>query len=212
MRLSARVTLIAAFASTFLVLAPYSTPPAHAVPPELQLNASTIQVVQNPGQTDVLNMSLTVTNRGDGPIGDLCDAEKEDLLESGVHVGLYVGSCFLFFETCFNVSCPPLTFSYFVNPYVEHDIGTTSYGTFFATNGPGTVASKIVALATPLNTCGKWTINLQATGLDLSSITSSPIGLVVNDSDNHFPICNDVTVQIGNGIVKPSRGVHHARH
>jgi hypothetical protein len=213
MRLSLRTILLGGFASALLVLAPYSTPPAHAIPAEVQLNASNVQVVQNPGQTDVLNMSLIVTDRGDGPIEDLCDGEKDDLLETGVHVGVYVGTCANFFSLCFGIAgCPTLPFSYFVNPYVEHDIGSTSYGTFFGLNGPGTVASKIVALATPPGACGRWRINLQATGLDLSSITSSPMALLLNDSDNIFPICDDVAVKIGNGIVKSAQGAHSVRH
>jgi len=211
MKSSLRITLLGAFASALLVLAPYSTPPAHAIPAEVQLNAYKVQVVQNPGQTAVLNAALVVTDRGDGPLGDLCDSEKDDLLESGVHVGVYAGTCTNYFSLCFTVGCPTLPFSYFVNPYVEHEVGTASYGTFFGLNGPGTVASKIVALATPPNTCGRWVINLQATGLDLSSITSSPMALILNDSDNLFPICDDVVVQIGNGIVKPHQGLHRAR-
>jgi hypothetical protein len=109
------------------------------------------------------------------------------------------------------VGCPTLPFSYFLNPYVEHEIGSSSYGTFFALNGPGTVASKIVALTTPEYTCGSWSINLQATGLDLSSITSSPVALLLNDSDNLFPLCSEVNANIGTGIVKPHHGVHSVR-
>jgi hypothetical protein len=215
MRLSLRTILLGAFASAWLVLSPYSTPSAHAIlVQELTLNASNVQVVQNPGQTDVLNMSLIVTGRGDGGAGPLsCDPENDDLIESGVHVGVYAGSCSNYFSLCFGIAgCPTLPFSYFVNPYVEHDIGSTSYGTFFGLNGPGTVASKIVALATPPGACGRWTINLQATGLDLSSITSSPMALLLNDSDNIFPICDDVAVKIGNGIVKSAQGAHSVRH
>jgi hypothetical protein len=73
------------------------------------------------------------------------------------------------------------------------------------------VSSKIVSLATPINTCGTWNINLQATALDLSSITSSPISLFLNDSDDSGPFCYDVSANIGNGVVKPHHGVRKAR-
>ena len=214
MKPSLRITLLGAFASALLVMSPYSTSPAHALlAEELTLNSSNVQVVQNPGQTDVLNMALVVTSHGDEfAIGLLCDGEDDDLLESGVHVGVYAGTCSNYFNLCFTVGCPTLSFSYFLNPYVEHEIGSSSYGTFFALNGPGTVASKIVALTTPEYTCGSWSINLQATGLDLSSITSSPVALLLNDSDNLFPLCADVNVNIGTGIVKPHHGVHSVRH
>ncbi|HWN58470.1 MAG TPA: hypothetical protein VNO74_10240, partial [Methylomirabilota bacterium] len=109
-------------------------------------------------------------------------------------------------------------FDYGVAPYVEHDIGSASYGTFFGLNGSGTVASKVVALATPIFTCGRWSINLQATGLNLSSITDPlHVALFINDSDldgdgDTGAACFDVTAQIGNGIVKPYFGVHKTRH
>ena len=211
MRQWLRVVLTGGSVWALMALLPYAISPAHAQ--EIHLNSSNVQVVHNvAANTDVLNLSLNVESDGEGGL-DPCDSEKDDLLETGVHVGVYVGTCANFFSLCFGIAgCPTLTFSYFVNPYVEHDIGSTSYGTFFGLNGPGTVASKIIALATPPGACGRWTINLQATGLDLSSITSSPIALLLNDSDNIFPICNDVAVKIGNGIVKPAQGAHSVRH
>ena len=116
--------------------------------------------------------------------------------------------------------CPLFDFDAQVN-YVEHDIGSASYGTSFAPNAAGSVASKIVALATPPSTCGTWSINLQATGQNLSGITNTPVALFLNDSDNDGAgapesvagaACFDVNAQIGNGITKPHRGAHHARH
>jgi len=83
MKPSLRITLIGTFASAWLVLSPYSTSPAHAViAAELTLNSSNVQVVQNPGQTDVLNMALVVTSHGDEfAVGLLCDGEDDDLTQ-----------------------------------------------------------------------------------------------------------------------------------
>ncbi len=135
---------------------------------DLILNTSTVQVVHNIGSpTDVLNMALNVTSNEAG-----CDGEADDLLESGVTVGVYGD--------------------------VEHDIGSSSYGTFFKLNGGGAVASKIVTLATPPGTCGTWTINLRATGLNLSSISSNSVALFLNDSDGDGG-CFNVSAQIGSG-------------
>jgi len=84
--------------------------------------------------------------------------------------------------------------------------------TYFALKPPGTVSSKIVALATPANTCGTWQINFQATGQDLEYLDTNQVALLLNDSDDSGPFCFDVNAQIGNGIVKPHHGVHSVRH
>jgi hypothetical protein len=219
MKPSLRIISLAALAWLLLVLLPYRTPLADAGY-EMVLNSSNVQVVHNaPANSDVLNLSLNVTNIGEG--GGACDGdgESDDLLETGVHVAVYQGTCVGFLTICAigPFSCPTRPFDFFVNPYVEHDIGSFSYGTFFGSNPPGTVASKIVALATPPNTCGTWSINLQATGLNLSSIAGPKIALFVNEADASSGIgdasnnCFDVNATVGNGIVKPRRGVHRAR-
>jgi hypothetical protein len=183
---------------------------ANAFPQEINLNSSNLQVVHNAGTNkDVLNMSLNVTSEGES---GSCDGEADDLLETGVDVAVSFLDCNSFAYFCYFYNFCPKPFHYDVSPYVEHDIGNTSYGTYFALNGPGSVSSKIVALSTPPNTCGTWNINLQATGLDLSSITSSPVALFLNDSDDSGPFCFDVNANIGTGIVKPHHGVHRARH
>jgi len=146
-----------------------------------------------------------------------CDAEKDDLLETGLFVGVSRFSCIAYLVSCFSISgCPILDFSAEVG-YVEHDIGSASYGTSFGPNKAGSVSSKIVALATPFLTCGTWSINLQGTGQDLSGITGTPVSLYLNDFDGDgddgvSPACFDVTAIVGNGIVKPHHGVHRTRH
>jgi hypothetical protein len=162
-------------------------------------------------------MSLNLENEGDGGL-DPCESEKDDLLETGVHVSVFRGSCELYGAICFLIGCPSFDFDAQVN-YVEHDIGIASYGTSFAPKSLGFLSSKIVALATPANTCGTWTINLQATGQNLSGITGPPpISLFLNDSDNDGnglfeggAQCFDVNANIGAGIVKPHHGVHSVR-
>jgi hypothetical protein len=221
MKTSVRITLIGAVAGALMVLSPYSTPPAHALAPpgtEIHLNSSNVQVVHNtPANTDVLNMSLNVTNDGDG-LGS-CDLDADDLLETGVHISVSRFSCFAYGFICGAATCPTFDFDAQVN-YVEHEIGSAAYGTSFAPNASGSVASKIVAVATPLFTCGTWTINLQATGQNLSGITGTPVSIFLNDSDNDGaggldagsgPVCFDVSANVGNGIVKPHHGVRKAR-
>ena len=213
-----RVVLTGTFAWALLALSPYAISPAHAQQ-EIHLNSSNVQVVHNTGTNkDILNMTLNVESDGDGS-GDPCDGGDDDLLETGVEVAVFAHTCQDYFDTCFSFPfvCPTLPFDFVVSPYVEHDIGNTSYGTFFGVNGPGSVSSKIVALASPNGTCGTWSINLQATGLDLSSITSSPIALFLEDFDGDADgsgiLCIDgVNANIGNGITNPHHGVHSVRH
>jgi len=206
-----RIVLMGAFASALLGFLPYLTSPALAQN-EINLNSSTVQVVHNAAaNSDVLNLSLNVTSAGDG--GD-CEFGDDDLLETGVHISVSPLTCTQFFSICGLGSCPTFDFDAQVN-YIEHDIGSASYGTSFGPNATGFVASKIVALATPPVTCGTWSINLQGTGQDLSGITGTKVALFVNESDaisaDSANNCFDVNASVGNGITKPHRGVHHAR-
>jgi len=214
MRQWLRAVLMGAFTSALLGFLPYLISPAHAQQ-EIHLNSSNVQVVHNtPGNTDVLNMSLNVENDGEGGL-DPCDGEDDDLLETGVHVSVSRFTCTQFASICIGI-CPTFDFDAQVN-YIEHDIGSSSYGTSFGPNASGNVSSKIVALATPPGTCGTWSINLQATGQNLSGITGSPVSLWLNDSDGDGDgiggaQCFDVNANVGNGITKPHHGVHATRH
>lgn len=144
-------------------------------------------------------MALNIENDGEGS----CDGDDDDLLETGVRIEVARG-------TCADGNEP--VFDFFIDPFVEHDIGSFSYGTFFGPNVFGTVAAKISELPTPPATCGTWSFNLQATKLNLSSIVPlAPIALYVADSDED-PECFDISdAQVGNAIVKPHQGLHHAR-
>ena len=218
MRQWLRVVLMGVSASALFGLLPNLISPAHANPPvnEINLNSSNVQIVHVGLNNDVINMSLNVTSAGDS--GD-CEGGDDDLLETGVHVSVSVFTCEQYAFLCGTI-CPTFDFDAQVN-YVEHDIGSSSYGTSFGPNKAGSVSSKIVAATTtPINTCGTWTINLQGTGQDFSGITGPPVSLWLNDSDddgNGVPIvggaaCFTVNANVGNGITKPHRGVHRARH
>ena len=201
MRSLVRFTLLGAFASALLVLSSFSVSHADGVLDEIQLNSSTVQVVHNTtANTDVLNMSLNVTDLGE--FGG-CEGGDDDFIATGFSVTLFKGQC---------SQITGLVFSYTIPGYVAHHIGSATYGTYFALKPPGTVSSKIVALATPANTCGTWSINFQATGQDLEYLDTNQVALVLNDFDDSGPFCFDVTAQIGNGIVKPHHGVHRTRH
>ena len=204
MKQSVRPVLAAAVAFAMVGWSPRAVSPAYATVQEIILNSSTVQIIHNPSpDTDVLNLSLDVTNRGDA---GSCDGEADDLLEGGVAVGVAAPTC----------ASQNNTFL-FIFEYVEHEIGSSSYGTFFE-SVLGSASSKIVPLATPAGACGRWRINFQATGLNLSGFTSAPIALLVGDGDGDAGInflntaCFNVNAQIGNGIAKPHQGAHRARH
>jgi hypothetical protein len=207
-----RVALTGASVWALMALLPFAMSPAHAQAENI-LNSSTVQVVHNtPGNTDVLNLALNVTNIGD--TGD-CEGGLDDLLETGVHISVSSLTCAQYFFLCGIITCPTFDFDAQVN-YVEHDIGSASYGTSFGPNASGNVSSKIVALTTPANTCGTWSINLQATGQNLSGITGPPVSLFIDESDASIgdgtTNCFTVNANVGNGITKPHHGVHATRH
>jgi hypothetical protein len=94
-------------------------------------------------------------------------------------------------------------------------VGATTYGTFFGLNpvgeGPGTVSANIVLQPTESCACGQWNLNIEAMGLDLSSITSNPISLWLNDADDDGPVCIDIANAIIGAAIKPAPtrpGVH----
>ena len=199
MKASVRITLFAAVASALLGLAPLAESHADGLVGEIELNSATVQVVHNPTpNTDVLNMSLNVTDLGEGG----CEGGADDFIATGFSVTLFKGSC---------VSITGFVFSYTIPEYVAHHIGSATYGTYFALKPPGTVSSKIVAVTTPPNTCGTWNINFRATGQDLEYLDTNQVALLLNDGDDSGPFCFDVNAQIGNGITKPNRGVHNVR-
>src|SRR5882757_9025027 len=114
MEQSVRPLLGAAVALALLSLSPRAVSPAHAAVAgsEINLNSSNVQVVHNtPANTDVLNLSLNVTS--DGELGG-CEGEDDDLLESGVTVGVFGGSCTEYFYFCIFFSCPTQPFDYTV--------------------------------------------------------------------------------------------------
>jgi hypothetical protein len=201
MKVSARIILLGVFAWALLAISPFAVSHADGLANEIILNSSTVQVVHNPTpNTDVLNMSLNVTDQGE--LGG-CESGADDFIATGFTVTLFKGIC---------QQATGFVFSYTIPGYVAHHIGSQTYGTYFALKSPGTVSSKIVALATPPNTCGTWQINFQATGQDLEYLDTNQVALYLNDSDISGPFCFPVNAQVGNGITKPHQGVHRARH
>jgi hypothetical protein len=181
---------------------------------EIELDAHRVQIVHNGGGTsDSTNFNITFTNNVEG-----CDDGDDDAIASGIEVALSPLSCPNFCVAGAACAGAPITtvfpFDYVIDPFVAHTIGGTTYGTFFGLNpvgvGPGAVSARIVLLSRPLDSCGTWNLNVEATGLDLSSITSNPMSIWLNDSDDSGPFCFDINnAIIGNPIPrKVRRGTH----
>ncbi|HZC46377.1 MAG TPA: hypothetical protein VE243_07865, partial [Candidatus Acidoferrum sp.] len=121
-------------------------------------------------------------------------------LNSGIMVALFAGSCGDLVGAGLSLD---------LNPFVPHMVNHQSYGTIFQSFPPETVSGRIVALPTPPETCGKWTLNLEVAGLNTAALGlggSNPFALILTDSDLHGFGCFDINNAIvGNQIVPPAR-------
>ena len=100
-------------------------------------------------------MGMTFTANG-YPDCDLGPDGDEDAFNFGVGVALIQGTC---------ADLPDSGLFMSLSPFVVHTVNHESYGTLFQTNGSETVSARMVALPTPANTCGAWTLNLEVAGL-----------------------------------------------
>ncbi len=209
MKLSLRHLFIGSMGAVALVLSPLAISALHADDQEIELGSERVQVVHTGGDnTDYTNFNITFTNFGEGD----CDGGEDDAIASGIEVALAPGSCESVCDTntaCVAAPIDIFPFDYFIGPFVAHTVRHETYGTFFGQNpvdvGPGTVTARIVLLSTPVDGCGTWNLNVEATGLDLSSITSNPMSLWLNDADDSGPFCFDINnAIIGNPPVPSS--------
>jgi hypothetical protein len=201
MKPSIRAFLFGAFGAAALTLSCFAT--SSALPfREIQLNSEKVQVVHGTTpNSDTTTMTLDMTNIGDGG----CDTD-DDLIAGGLsQIALSSCSCaeLICASSGFCVNAGSFEFLCTV-PYndhiprggfVSHTINHHQYGTFFRT----TLSAKATKLTTPPDTCGRWTLNLTATKLNLSLITQSsvanPIALLLDDGsfgDDAGPFCYDI--------------------
>jgi hypothetical protein len=208
MKFSLQGLMIGSLGAAALCLSPLSVSPAHAVMSgEITLGPERVQIVHAAGVgNDFTNFNITFTNFGDYPDFD-CDAGQDDPIASGVEILLSQESCPSLCDTANSicVSNPVLLFpfAYDIEPFVSRIVNHSNYGTFFGLNGPGTVSAKIVRLFTPPpgEGCGTWNLNVEATGLDLSSITHNPMSIWIGDEDNSGPFEGLFCFNINNAII-----------
>jgi hypothetical protein len=195
MKSSLRTIILGAFGAVLLSLSFHAT--SFAVPiSDITLNSEKVQVVHgSTPNTDSTSMTLDITNSGGGS----CET-GDDLIAGGLEeIALSNCSCEDIVWIMDGYCAPPFNDS--IPYFVSHTISGHQYGTFFSSMEPGgagstTLSAKATTLATPMGDCGRWTLNLTATKLNLSSITTSsamhPIALFINDGDNSGPFCFDI--------------------
>lgn len=166
--------------------------------PDFVLNSERVQIARSSqANSDEVNIGLTFTHLPD----PTCNA-ADDALHSGIMVALFAG-------TCGDMTGPGLSLD--LDPFVVHTVSQQSYGTIFQSFPPETVSGRIVALSTPADTCGEWTLNLEVAGLDNAALGlggSNPFALILTDSDLHGFGCFTITnAIIGNQIPTPTKKV-----
>ena len=214
-----RSVLIGSIGAVAFSLLPLAVSAAHAQGlPEIELDHEKVQIVHGTvAGTDSANLNITFTSFGEE---GGCDGGDDDAIASGIEVALAPGSCVpvcLSGGVCIGqLTSPESPFDYIIDPFVAHTVNGVSYGTFFGLNpvgtGPGTVSARIVLLSVPEGGCGTWALNVEATGLDLSSITSNPISLFLNDSDGSGPFCFDIDDAIIGAKITPAPKVRRGSH
>ena len=195
MKSSLRTIILGAFGAVLLSLSFHAT--SFATVSDITLNSEKVQVVHgSTPNTDSTSMTLDITNTDfptcDNPGDDLIKGGLQKIALSGCSCGDFVWIMDGYCTFPFNDSIP-----YFVS----HTIAGHQYGTFFSSSEPGgagstTLSAKATTLVTPMGACGRWTLNLTATKLNLSSITTSsamhPIALLIQDGDDIEPTCFDI--------------------
>ena len=176
------------------------------------LNNERVQVARgSTANTDQVNIGITFTSNGDdtcdlGPFGD------EDALNFGFGLALVQG-------TCANLPASGLFLNLF--PFVVHTVNHEQYGTLFQTSSTALlqqsseqVSARLVALPTPANACGKWTLNLEVSRLNTPAVGlggGNPFALLITDFTD-AESCFDVTNAIvGSQPPPPPPGGHRRR-
>ena len=196
MKSSLRTIILGAFGAVLLSLSFHAT--SFATVSDITLNSEKVQVVHgSTPNTDSTSMTLDITNNGGGS----CET-GDDLIAGGLQkIALSGCSCEDFIWIMDGYCTFPLNDS--ISSFVSHTISGHQYGTFFSSTEPGTggvgtstLSAKATTLVTPTMTCGRWTLNLTASQLNLSSITQSsamhPIALLIQDGDDIEPTCFDI--------------------
>ena len=167
-------------------------------PPAFALYNERLQIARSSApSSDHVNIGLTFAELGI----PTCEA-GQDALNDGFDLSLYEGTC---------AALPINGLALTLNPFIVHTVNHQSYGTLFQSFPPETVSARMVALPTPMDACGEWTLNLEVAGLDTPALGlggGNPFALVLSDLNLHAWACFDINNAIvGNQIPTPGHGV-----
>jgi hypothetical protein len=160
--------------------------------------------------SDQISLALSFVDNGPGAGIAQCDAGTNAL--NGIDVDLFEGTC---------ASLPAGGLLLDLSPFVVHTVSNQTYGTLFQMQPnpllqqPGeTVSARLVALKTPANACGEWSLNIAVAGLNTATLNlggGNPFALVLQDGDKNVG-CFDITNAIvGGKIPSPTRGARRRR-
>jgi len=149
--------------------------------------------------SDEVNTAFTFTDDGLGT----CNSGNNAL--NGIDVSLFQGTC---------ADLPGLGLELELVPFASNTVNHQTYGTFFGNDSFGTVSARILALPTPVDTCGEWLLNLEVSGLDTATFgltggsgPGTTYALEVEDLDGNVG-CFDVTnAVVGDQIDPPTKTV-----
>jgi len=149
--------------------------------------------------SDEVNTAFTFT---DDALGT-CNSGNNAI--NGIDVFLFQGTC---------ADLPGLGLELELVPFVSNTVNHQTYGTFFGSGSFGTVSARILALPTPVDTCGEWQLNVEVSGLDTATFgltggsgPGTTYALEVEDLDGNVG-CFDVTNAIvGDQIDPPTKTV-----
>jgi hypothetical protein len=158
-------------------------------PIEIVSGSERVQIARNTTtlDSDKVNIGLTFTYNGDPD----CDLD-EDALNFGFGIALVGGTC---------ASIPNNGLFLGLSPFVVHTVNHESYGTFFDVNGPEQISARLLALPTPVGTCGEWTLNLEVSGLNTPALGlggGNPFAILIvdgNDAEECFDVTNAIVGQ-----------------
>jgi len=170
------------------------------------LNSERVQIARSTTPNgDKINVGMTFTANGD-PDCDLGVGGDEDALNSGFGFGLFEGTC---------ASLPFDGLFLDLSPFQVFTVNKQQYGSLFQSSPPNLlqqpgekVSARLVALPTPEGACGKWTLNLEVSGVNTKDTSSlnlgggNPFAILISDLSD-AEACFDVTNAIVGNQIPP---------
>ncbi len=150
---------------------------------EVEVGRTTIDIAHGGGVEPDDQADISVKFK-DVQSPDTCKKSNENLVSRGVKVSLREG-------TCGSTPDASATIPSF------RSISGSNMALFEGETAEGETADAVLRrMPTPAGSCGKWKLKLDASNMDLSSITSSPVALTVE-----LPDGSSKCVEVNNAVV-----------